>query len=189
MAAEEGAARKWPGPWCVAAGEAVDAAEDVEGSLADVIKMRDMSETEDLAVLDRPDLQSDTWRPVYLRLLPRTEEQPEEGAAATRTWSLVDAVTGTVLDEPGEGCPAAGFSETSLLDDLACYRLPTSAELAPETKEEKKVEEVVVEGDDDDEALIVYHGLRVVHGEKSATVCCCVPSPAPSCRARVIHIL
>ena len=62
MAAEEGAARKWPGPWYVAAGEAVDAAADVEGSLADVIKMWEMSETEGLAVLDRPDLQSDTWR-------------------------------------------------------------------------------------------------------------------------------
>jgi hypothetical protein len=89
------ASGKWPGPWrawwraaagawAVAAAEAIDAVNDEPGSLADVIKEWEMSETEGLAVLDRPDLQSDTWRPVYLRpLASAMDEEPELSTAAT----------------------------------------------------------------------------------------------------------
>jgi hypothetical protein len=107
MAAEEGGApaRQFSpvgpgplgrGPWRVGGVEAVGAGgcrsdrrgrrriDDEHGSLADVIKEWEMSETEGLAVLDRPDLQSDTWRPVYLRpLASAMDEEPELSTAAT----------------------------------------------------------------------------------------------------------
>ena len=60
------------------------------------------------AVLDRNDLSSEGWRQVILECNEKDLQ---------RVWYLKDE-NGALLDEPEAGCPASGFSEESLINDI-----------------------------------------------------------------------
>ena len=76
--------------------------EDLKGIIT-AAKAGDM-----LAVLDRNDLEGE-WRNARLLRLEDTTEEVQ--------WRLLTE-DGVVIDEPGDGCPAAGFSTEDLLADV-----------------------------------------------------------------------
>ena len=76
--------------------------EDLKGIIT-AAKAGDM-----LAVLDRNDLEGE-WRNARLLRLEDTTEEVR--------WRLLTE-DGVVIDEPGDGCPAAGFSTDDLLADV-----------------------------------------------------------------------
>ena len=76
--------------------------EDLKGIIT-AAKAGDM-----LAVLDRNELEGE-WRNARLLRLDDTSEEVQ--------WRLLTE-DGVVIDEPGNGCPAAGFSTGDLLADV-----------------------------------------------------------------------
>ena len=77
-------------------------------------------ESNRVALFDRNLLDGD-WRPVVLELQERGD------GVETSMWKLLDADGVTILDEADDGCPASGFSEKSLIDDVIAgfYRVAT----------------------------------------------------------------
>ena len=114
--------------------------EDLKGIIT-AAKAGDM-----LAVLDRNDLEGE-WRNARLLRLEDTTEEVQ--------WRLLTE-DGVVIDEPGNGCPAAGLSTEDLLADVGMtyYNLHDNQAASAEVVEREEGEEVVARGGGDDEVVV-----------------------------------
>ena len=99
--------------------------EDLKGIIS-AAKAGDM-----LAVLDRNELQGE-WRKARLLRLEDTNEDQQ--------WRLLTE-DGVVIDEPGNGCPAAGFSTGDLLADVGMTYYKQHESRAASAEEEEREEE------------------------------------------------
>jgi hypothetical protein len=84
------------------------------------------------------------WRPVVLELV-------ERGAGLEdSTWRLLDVDGVTVLDEPDAACPASGFTEKVLVDDVIAGYYRVASEEESEVSEVAEAETAeVLDGDAD----------------------------------------
>ena len=121
-----------------------------------------------LAVLDRNELEGE-WRNARLLRLEDTNEEVH--------WRLLTE-DGVVIDEPGNGCPAAGFSTGDLLADvgMTSYSLHDAQALSAEVEEREEGEEVVETQEVGPERPMRLEGasptplVRVTDNKKQTTV-------------------
>ena len=111
--------------WLEMAAELAHHLEDEDESLAFYLTFLEATEeTNRVALFDRNSLGDDEWRKVVLELVERVEGYEES------KWKLLDVDGVTILDEPDAGCPASGFTEKTLMQDINAgfYRVATKEE-------------------------------------------------------------
>ena len=99
--------------WLEMAAELANHLEEEDEALAFYLTFLEATdETKRVALFDRNSLDENEWRKVVLELVERVEGYEES------KWKLLDVDGVTIIDEPDAGCPASGFTEKTLMEDV-----------------------------------------------------------------------